>query len=261
MKRKIKFIFLLLSLINLIAFTQTDENPKLKRIAKVSHTAMPLEYFININPTKEERLPIYEEIKSLNKKINQYKDSSNLYLQRGLLNQKDGMFQAARIDFNKAYSLGNKEDTLLFSMGYVRFLLGLENQASQYIDEYILINTDNSDAYFYRALIEIYCEKSKTKKQYKKAIPYSTQALSLKPDHKLALLLRGFSYHAINNFEAALTDYLYLIEFVDPNDAVYVLIGKAYLGTNNLEKACLYFKLASQVNQEYNFSHFFKYCN
>jgi len=87
-------------------------------------------------------------------------------------------------------------------------------------------------------------------KDYKGAIAYFSQALSLEPQNAKAYFNRGFAYYNLENYQKAIEDYTKAIQ-INPVDAeAFYNRGLAYSNLDNDKAAIQDFEKAGQLYQQ-----------
>lgn len=103
-----------------------------------------------------------------------------------------------------------------------------------------LYSTD-AEAYLHRGIAILYNPKSRfnsLKERCEESIPDFTLALKYHPDDKAALILRGFANYYLEANEAAIVDLTAATELTPKKQIAFILLGKVYIETKQLQMAC-----------------------
>lgn len=152
-----------------------------------------------------------------------------------------GEVKAAQAAFEEALKLNPKFSDALLSLGN---LLSSQSpaKAREYFDRYLSTNPDNAaEAHYQLALLE------QKEGRLDKAEEHLKAALAVNPDSFQARLTLAQVYEARKDTEAALAEYLKILERDPQNVALRNHIGELYFTRGELEPAAEHFRQAQNV--------------
>ncbi|MEM1405171.1 MAG: tetratricopeptide repeat protein [Bacteroidota bacterium] len=203
--------------------------------------------------TKQGKKESFEHIKILNKAIFSYPDSSQLYVARGKERMWLTIYSDALDDFEKAGDLGSNNDSLNLLLGKVHLFLGHRKSALVFLDRYIKVNPDKTAGLFWKAIVYMYHQKSRfhsIKERYLESIPAFTKVLDIDDSHSASLLLRGFAYFYLQDYEKALLDFKKLKDVKPEDHRADLFLGNTYFELGELEKACTYYSILKDSGEK-----------
>lgn len=219
--------------------------------ALTRHKEIPLEDVMSTSYTRDEKKLKFKEIQKLNIAIHEHPDSAVFYMHRGTILKDLGVNRDAQLNFEKALKKGSIDSSLYLYLGQCSFLNGYRRLALEYLDTQIEKFPKDARPHLYKGIVEMYHQKSKFhsfKARCEASIPRFTQALTVNPKLKEALLLRGYAYQHLKNYEAAIQDYKKILSIYPDDASVEILLGKAYLDSGNKSTACEHFNKAKSYN-------------
>ncbi len=179
----------------------------------------------------------YKAIEDYNEAAKLKKDDPNLYYNRAGSNKKINNYTEALNDYNKALQYNPKFSNAYFNKGNLNQRLKKYNQAIMDYSLAIQYQPDYLEAYFNRAIVydilkkydgaiadytfvinanqgfvvDSYCNRGNAYlmiKQYNNAINDYTKAIGINENFGSAYFNRGLTYYNMNNFKAALADFM-----------------------------------------------------
>lgn len=86
---------------------------------------------------------------------------------------------------------------------------------------------------------------------YRRALPYCDQAISIDPERMEAYSERGYIYYKLNNFDKALQEYYTVFESSPDNQEALFFIGSIELDRNRLKESLQAFNKVIQINPKH----------
>ncbi|RYE29542.1 MAG: tetratricopeptide repeat protein [Sphingobacteriales bacterium] len=194
-------------------------------------------------------------LKDLNDAIDLNHNSSDLYIDRGLVYDVMGSDSKAITDFYKALELRPNNLRALNAKGV--FLLKRNElvQAYQDFSQILLVDSSNCDALLNIASVFQEMNLNDT------AITVLDKALVNCPDKSRAYFKRGIANLILKNYEKAIADISVAIDLAPKNSMYVTERGKAYLARKAFDSACSDWSKAHTMGSQEAYLLMAKFCN
>ncbi|MEM3397377.1 MAG: tetratricopeptide repeat protein [Thermoplasmata archaeon] len=170
--------------------------------------------------------------------IEAWKALGNLYMLRD-------DFAAAKDAFEKVVRTGKADWETWYLMGRANFRTGLVNEAIEYYEKALQI--ESRAPVVYMALAEIYASREKLPE----AVDCYAKVLQLNPDYKEALQNRALLLEKLGRYNEAISDYDRLIGLEPENKYVWNAKGLCLIKMERYEDALRCFERALEIDREF----------
>jgi len=166
-----------------------------------------------------------------------------MYVNRGAAFQKNGFYDKAVADYEKAIELDPGAYRAYISLGAVLEQAGQLDGALGAVERAIAVNPSSYEAYRNRGML---FEK---RGRFDEAIADYTRAVTLRPTYHEAYNSRGLVYAKMGQFDEAIADYSETIRINPRHFGAYVNRGVAYTLAGQYDKALEDFNRAVLLDQ------------
>ncbi|SDZ74094.1 tetratricopeptide repeat protein [Selenomonas ruminantium] len=222
---------------------------------------------LRLNPKNEWgyvlRGDLFEKNKEYNKAINDYTNAINIdpesgaalsaYLGRGVLCYRKGEYDKVIMDFSRVLSMmpiNNYSRELVFYVYCVRADLYYDRgEYEKAIDDYTkAIDINNKDAEVFKCRAVAYFAKE----EYDKALDDYTKSITVNNKYAASYIGRAHIYNCKGEYDNAIKDCEQFIKYKGESsikmDVPYTLLGIAYFGKIDYERAITYLEKAIEIN-------------
>lgn len=176
--------------------------------------------------------------------INSYSQTAAEYIDKGLEKSRANDYQGAVVEFDKAIAMDPRNASAYFYRGYSKTDL---NQLSEAIQDYtkaIELDAKYEDAYFYRGYALLYSGKDK------ESLADFEQAVKLNPSAR-NYSSRGIMKNQMGMYKAAIEDFDQALRLDPTMHHAYFVRGYSRYGLGQHEEACLNWKVALILGNQY----------
>lgn len=174
------------------------------------------------NEAEKELITLYEETGDfdsalfyITKLINSDSDNFFPYFHSGIINLKNGNYETAKENIEKAYKLNPTDKKILFYLGSIYYATNNYDSAIYYYNSFLNYNPPNIDILF--NLGKLYYLKN----QFDTSILYLKEVIDIKPYFLDAYSILANAYLQTGNKEEAMTTFEDLIK-IDPDNKMAV---------------------------------------
>lgn len=212
---------------------------------ETAKTAFPLYYAFDNDSSelsgKEFKKGLIRKYDSISKEIARHSKEPTLYLQRGIIKEKLGVYNGAKEDYDHAFQLGYRRRDLFMQLGKINYILGFRSNSIIYFNSVLRKDSTDAEAYLHRGLAILYNSKSRfnsLKERCEEALPDFTRAVNNRRNYKTALIFKGYANYILSSHDDAIDDLTKAIELSPKKEIAFLLLGKAYLERDESRNAC-----------------------
>lgn len=183
-----------------------------------------------------------DSIHQLTWQINQHRDSSVLYLRRGVARVEMGLAAEGKQDLLTAREHKVKYRRMDMALAKAHFQLAAREAALAALERQIAVTPADPEPYYYRAVVELYHHPSRYSaglhERATRAMPELDRTLKAFPDLAKAQRMRGYVQLVLDHPAEATADLTAVVTAHPDDDLARLLLSRALLKQGQKSAAC-----------------------
>jgi len=222
-------------------FRPIDLNLMVSEVDAIStKTELSTELLATKVPGKE-RVKMEKEMDELRGTISRDRTNGALFVRRGVLRKQLSMWLDATADLEKALKVDPNQHEAHYYLSEVWMMYGSRYNALTEIELYIKQCPDSAKGYYQKGLVLTLLPRSKVqtfKQRAEEAVPELDKVLTIDPNHRDALIVRGCVGLFLHANDLAIADFSKVLASNANDGLAHFLIGNVYEEKADAANAC-----------------------